>query len=346
MDRPVKHLFVINPHSFWNGWKLKKVINEIRSYFAAEESQKTERSAVRAESKNFRIEISQFPRDAIGIIQYYAKEVLPENTLRVYAVGGDGILFDCLNGIAGLEHTELGAVPYGRSNDFIRGFGRRNEALFRNIGLQVTAPAVPMDVIRSGGEESSYALNFCATGVTSLAFLHIQKLRETLERSSRLFRWLTHKFYRYIYWLGSFPAFLKRNILQQSCKVIVDGEQFEGRFRGILIANGPYYCGGRSPAPGAMPNDGLLDVVLARGATLLRFLRQLPFYMRGLQVKFPDDFILRRAKKIAVHSAEPMLIALDDQIFFNTDLTVELLPAAVRFLDVTAQGYQGVISNG
>jgi hypothetical protein len=38
------------------------------------------------------------------------------------------------------------------------------------------------------------------------------------------------------------------------------------------------------------------------------------------------------------------LFNLDDQVYIDTCLPVELLPAAARFIDVTPQGYQGVIS--
>jgi diacylglycerol kinase family enzyme len=343
MNRPVRHLFIVNPRSFWNEWKMEEVIKKIYDYFKAERPGKKEYSLDPAENEDFLVKISQFPRDAAGIIHYYAEELSRGTTLRVYAVGGDGILFDCLNGVVGLENAELGAVPYGRSNDFIRGFGSQNKSLFRDIALQVKAPAVPLDVIQEG---NNYALNFCTTGITSLAFFYVQRFQENLEKSGRLGQWAVRKFHHYIYWIGSFPAFFNKNILQQPCEITIDGERFDGRFRGMLMSNGSYYGDGKSPAPAAMPNDGLLEVVLARGASPLRFLRQLPSYMRGRQEKFPADFILRRAKKITIHSGEPIMITLDDQIFFDTSLTLELLPAAVRFVDVTEQGYQGVISNG
>ncbi|GHU12952.1 lipid kinase [Spirochaetia bacterium] len=343
MNLQVKYLFVINPYSFWNKWKIEEVTARIRDYFRAEGFGEKNHSHDEPEGEIFKVAVSRFPRDAEGIIRDYVEELPPETALRVYAVGGDGILFDCLNGIIGLENVELGIIPYGRSNDFIRGFGGQNKSLFRNIALQVEAPSVPMDVIRGG---NNYALNFCATGITSLALLYTQRFIENLKKSSRLVRWLTHRFHRYVYWVGGFPAFFNRNVLQQPCEIIIDEERFEGRFRGVLMANGAYYGDGKHPASGAMPNDGLLEVVLARGAGTLRFLYQLPFYMKGRHEKFPGDFIVRRAKRVIIHSGEPVLITLDDQIFFDTSLTVQLLPAAVRFVDVTEQGYQGVISDG
>jgi diacylglycerol kinase family enzyme len=342
MQNPAMYLFVINPRCFWNKSKMEEICARIRDYFADEKAGNEERAVLSSESENFKIELSQFPRDAMSIIHDYAEKLPAETSLRVYAVGGDGILFDCLNGIMGLTNAELGAIPYGRLNNFIRGFGKENKSRFRNIGLQVKSPAVPMDVIRGGNH---YALSFCSVGITSLTILETQKFIEKMENDGALAKWLSRRLYTKLYWVGGIPAFFNRDVLQQQYEIEVDEERFEGSFRGILMANSPFYGGNRHPIPSAMPNDGEMDVVLARGAAPLHFLRVLPSYMRGRHKKFPDDFILRRTRKITMRSPDHIMINLDDQVFFDSSFTVELLPAAVRFIDVTEQGYQGVISS-
>jgi diacylglycerol kinase family enzyme len=338
VQNQVMHLFIVNPRCFWNKPKMEEICARIRNYFANE----TSGADASSENVNFNIEISQFPRDAMSIIRGYSEKLPAETALRVYAVGGDGILFDCLNGVMGLANAELGAIPYGRTNNFIRGFGAENKSLFRNIDLQVKSSAVPLDVIHGG---NYYALSFCSAGITSLTILSAQKFVEKLEQSGVLAQWLSRKFYANFYLAGAVPSCFNTDILQQRYEIEIDGkERFEGPFRGILIANSPFYAGNRRPIPSAMPNDGALDVVLARGSSPLHFIRLLPAYLRGRHSRYPDDFIIRRVKKIAMHSPGHIMINLDDQTFFDNHFTVELLPAAVRFIDVTGQGYQGVIS--
>jgi diacylglycerol kinase family enzyme len=256
----------------------------------------------------------------------------------VYAVGGDGILFDCLNGVIGLPNAELAAIPYGRANNFIRGFGKKSIFLFRDLNRQFAAPSIPLDVIRSG---NIYALSFCTVGVTSQTILYTQQAQSYLEAGGPLTQWLGRRLYRSLYFLAGIPAFCNRRILMQRYDIEIDGEQFNGPFRGMLMANGCYYGDDQCPVPAAMPNDGLLDVVLACGSGPLRFLSRLPAYMRGGQDKYPDDFIMRKAREINISSDEPILVNIDDVVYYETSCKIEVLVNAVRFVDASNYGYRG-----
>jgi diacylglycerol kinase family enzyme len=145
-----KHFFVINPKSFHNQKFLNAVISKFSIYF--EETN----------NDDFSIHVSNFPRDAIGAIRSYTKQLNPNDTVRVYAVGGDGILFDCLNGIMGLPYAELATVPYGHTNDFVRAFGEGLQYLFRDIAVQATSRTILTDVLQCG---NNYGLNLCTVGM-------------------------------------------------------------------------------------------------------------------------------------------------------------------------------------
>ena len=145
MDSNIKHLFILNPQAFWNKSKHDKVLASIHTYFLST-------------GRNYEIFESRFPRDAISYIPLYAKNLSEDISLRVYAIGGDAILYDCLNGIIGLKNAELGVIPYGLTNNFVRGFGKNAKDFFRNIEMQSKAASVPFDVIRCG---NNYSLNYC-----------------------------------------------------------------------------------------------------------------------------------------------------------------------------------------
>jgi diacylglycerol kinase family enzyme len=320
----MKHLFILNPKSFWHKWKLESVLSKIHDFFKI------------AGPDSYTIHISRFPRDAVGYIRHVAAELPKVVTLRVYAVGGDGILFDCLNGMMGLSNVELGVMPYGHTNNFIRGFGRKSKGQFRDMEREFTSPVTPLDVIRSG---SHYALNFCAIGVEALAIHNALKLHGKLEEGGPFSQWLGRRLYNQIYYLGGVPACLNRKLLHQYYEIEIDGEDFSGQYRNILVANGAFHWG--HPAPSAMPNDGLIDIILSCGAGWLRTVSLIPIYMQGRYSPFPRDFIVKRGRRIRIHTEEPFLISCDEVPFYNNDCVIEVLPGAVQFVDASKYGYGG-----
>ena len=43
--------------------------------------------------------------------------------VRFYAVGGDGTLYEVVNGVVGYDNVEITVVPKGSGNDYIRLYG-------------------------------------------------------------------------------------------------------------------------------------------------------------------------------------------------------------------------------
>ena len=61
-------------------------------------------------------------RDAIIFVKEYITEH-PGEELRFYACGGDGTLFEVINGASGASNVEISCVPVGSGNDFLKYFG-------------------------------------------------------------------------------------------------------------------------------------------------------------------------------------------------------------------------------
>ena len=322
----MKHLFILNPKSFWHKWKLEQVLAQIRDFFGA------------AGSGDYTIHISRFPRDAVGYIKHAAAELPEGTTLRIYAVGGDGILFDCLNGMMGLPNVELGAMPYGHANNFIRGFGELFKEMFYDLEQQVTAPVIPLDVIHCG---DNYALNFCTIGLGSLSIRNSQNIRTGLEAGGAVSQWLNRRIYASLFYLGNIFACMDPNILRQWYEIELDGKNLSGQYRGILVANGAFFQGENCPAHSALPDDSYLEMVFFHSAGRVRTISRVPFYMRGQYERFPKDFFLKHAQKMRIRSKEYIYIILDDVLFYENDCTVEVLPKAIRFVDASGQGYRG-----
>ena len=333
MNSTRKHLFILNPKSFWHKWKQEAVLARIHEFFEI------------MGNDNYTVHISRFPRDATGFINRFMRDLPAETSLRVYAIGGDGILFDCLNGIAELPNAELAAIPYGHSNSFIRGFGCwENRASFRDISCQVTSSTIPMDIIRCGNR---YILNYCTFGIEAMSILNAARLRNNMRESEEFTQWLGRRLYTPLYYMGAVSAYFDKDIHGRHYKIDLDGEDLSGGYCSILIANGPYYDDNKHPASQAMPNDGMMDIILTRSAHPIRAIILIPSYIMGLQHKFPGDFILKRGRKLRISSEDqhPIMSASDGVIFYSRDVTVELMPGALRFVDAAGQGYWGV-TNG
>jgi diacylglycerol kinase family enzyme len=312
------HIFIINPHSFPGEGALGEIMAEIDSCFTEEDA------------GNYFLHVSRYPRDAMVIIRKYLMTIPETETVRVYAVGGDGILFDCLNGIVGIPNAELASVPYGNANDVIRAFGEDKTDLFRNIRFQAASKTVPMDVIHCGNH---YAINFCAFGLESDVIRNSRDIFSAITGKIKQFYGLRRFLYSLFPILNGMKAVFNRKILDQYYTITVDGEDMSGVYGAVNIANSPCYGGNRCAVPTAMPDDGILDAVFFHGGLpSLKAASLIVPYTSGQFRRFPHNFMWKRGRKFEIHSNEPLLIMLDGELFSDTSITVEIIPAGIRFV--------------
>ncbi|MDR1099578.1 MAG: hypothetical protein LBL28_03770 [Treponema sp.] len=316
-----KHLFIINPKSFPRKGELEGFISQVEKYFSARRA------------SGFSCHVSRYPRDAISVVRKHLAGVQPETMVRVYAVGGDGIAFDCLNGIVGLSNAELAIMPYGGGSDFVRAFGDEHYDEFKNIRLQTTAPAVPTDIIHCG---NNYALNFCTVGMEAASVILAAPLNKRFESVRARFPGLTGFFYA----LGGLIGAFDKSLIGRRYDLRIDGEDFSGKYNIINVANGPCYGAGKSAVVTAVPDDGILDIMIVQKTGSLKILRLQAAYLRGEYYKHPRECMLRRAKKVSIRSESPLMVNLDGEAFFDSRITIEIVPRAVKIAAVNNVVYQ------
>ena len=103
----MKHVFVINPAA-GKGKALgiiKPQIDEICKKHALD----------------YEIYVTEKKNDGIEFVERRAKS---GEELRFYACGGDGTLYEVVNGAFGYKNAQVAVIPLGSGNDFIRLFGR------------------------------------------------------------------------------------------------------------------------------------------------------------------------------------------------------------------------------
>jgi len=313
----MKHVFVFNPKTFRKQqWKMDNILDNIGQFFRTQEK------------SDFSIQVSRYRRNAIALIQKDVEKAGQDDTVRVYAIGGEGILYDCLNGIADLPNVELATVPYGEASDFLRWFGEGKDELFRDIPsvVQKGVP-IPTDIINWG---VNYALCSCFIGLNAAA---ASKLREVQASSDSGFSLLS----RISTFLKNILLVFDRQIAAQQYEITIDGKDFSGNYSLIHIANGPFYAGKLTGLSKAMPDDGLLDVALVKASGPLRTMWTLGRYSRG---KVSSNCVILHAKEIKVKSEKQMWILMDDEHMHDTEVDIKIIPHAVQMITMDNLSYQ------
>jgi diacylglycerol kinase family enzyme len=240
-------------------------------------------------------------------------------------MGGDGELFDCLNGMAGVQGAELAVVPYGRTNEFIHAFGNIKPDALKNLDALIPSNTLETDVISCEGK---YALNYCAVGLEVASSAWLSRMTDSVKNLLVVFPFLT-RLYRLYFFLATI---MNRQRRQQEYTIKIDGEDYSGVYVSINIANGPGSKGNKSVSPDAVPNDGLLEIALLKPAGLTTILTY-GGYRRG---RTPPNCIRLKGKNITIQSARALQMELDGELFFTDSAQIEVLPG---YVPVAAFGY-------
>ena len=340
------HIFIFNPRSFQRKADMDATIAAILAILKD------------IGISRYHVHVSRYPRDAIGVVNRYIKDMPgaidavgaagTPRRVRVYAVGGDGILFDCLNAVMGIEGAELAAVPFGHENEFIRAFGDGAVDRFNDIRSQLLAPSIPTDVIYCNG---NYALNYCTVGLESIAIMWRTGYMRRMNRLLSLFKILN----KCVFWGSTLLCALKERKNRQVFFVTADGERLDGPYTTIHIANGP--CHGMiMPPPGnvsppsnvspegnvspqgsaSLPDDGLLELVMgyARSVSAIyRFLSDLGSGRRQSQKRKKKISVLsKQIREIRISSEMPLMINLDGEVFVDMSMDVKIMPKGMHFI--------------
>jgi len=313
----MKHVFVFDPKAFYSQqWKMDNILDNIGQFFRTQEA------------PDFSIQFSRYRRNAITIINDEADKAKSDDIIRIYAVGGDEILFDCMNGVAHFPNMQLAPVPHGESYDFLRIFGDKHIEHFRDIPTLVAQPdALPTDAIRWG---VNYALNSCYIGMNSAISKNLKDMKSSLNKGSFILFSKISSFVNLI-----FSAFDK-SIAAREYKITIDDQDYSGHYCLIHVANGPYFAGKKTGSYDATPDDGVLDIALIKSSHPLKTLSSMRRYSKG---KRPKNCVYVQGKKITVKSADHMWVQLDNEYIQDTDITLSVVHHALQLVTVNDLSY-------
>lgn len=260
------------------------------------------RAAAQRAGAEVRIEVT---RAAGHAEQIAAQAAASGETTRLYACGGDGTLREVLQQAARHPNVQVGSVPCGSGNDYVRNFG--GSAKFLDFDAQLAARPVDLDLIET---EYGYAADIVAAGLDAQVAYGIPKFR-------RLPLCGGTTAYTLSILQAVFGNFRHRIAVQ------TDEGAMQDDYMLAAICNGRLYGGGYCAAPYASMRDGMLDVLLVKPVPRIKLPGFLAAYKKG-QHLLPDgsvapafapymQFTRTHTLNLTVEEQRPIIATLDGE---------------------------------
>lgn len=272
---------------------------------------------------------------AAGDLVMQVKQALARHVDAVIVAGGDGTIHHAVNGwMQAGGGAPLAFVPIGTGNDFMKmlpsgsdwreacrriatakmrhlDLGRCSEArVIRKLSGDPRSTELP----EASGEHCSafYFANTLGIGFNARVAIEANRMQ-----------WLRGN----LVYGAAVAKVLVFSHLTPKVRVHHDGDTVCTRITLLAVGNGSTEGGAFRLAPQAHIDDGLFDVVLARGMSRLRILALIPQVIRGTHLNDPDVMIFRTAR-LVIESESGLPVHADGEIRFTdaTQLTIEILP--------------------
>jgi diacylglycerol kinase (ATP) len=245
-----------------------------------------------------------------------AAEAARAGVSLVVAVGGDGTLNEVVNGLAPLRAefpVTVGALMTGRGRDAARNLGLARDP--RRAARRLAdghVVALDLGLARWPGGHR-YFLGWAGTGFDAVV------AERAGTRGGRL-----------VYPRAVLSSL--RDYRPAEMTVRLDGaDAWTGPAASAVVCNGACFGGGMRIAPGARPDDGLLDVVRLGALGRLELARWLPTVYWGGHLANPR-ITIRRAARVRVDAVEPVPVQFDGELGAHTPLDIEIHPGALKLL--------------
>lgn len=242
----------------------------------------------------------------------------------IIAAGGDGTLYEVINGMAEKPNRPpLGIIPLGTTNDFARAL-----AIPKNwesaCDLIVRGYTRVIDV---GKANNRYFINIAGGGsLTELTYEVPSKLKTMLGQLAY-----------YMKGLEKLPRLRPIEVYIKS-----DHQDLHEEAMLFLIANSNSVAGFEKLSPDASMDDGLLDVFILKKCNLVELIRVATLALRGEHLSDPN-MIYFRTRHIQVTSPDYVQLNLDGEFGGTLPGVFSVLPSHLNiFVDETGNSsYKG-----
>lgn len=241
--------------------------------------------------------------------------------IRFYVAGGDGTVNEVINGIGVNPLAEMGVIPVGSGNDFIKTFGKKED--FLHLENQFNGTVTKVDLIKT---TSSYSVNICSVGLDANVCYNVINFKKMPMVNGSL----------------AYDMALAKSLfskLGQDLKIEIktkDGlREYGGNYLFALAASGQWYGGGYHGAPRAIANDGLLDFILIKTPSMAKLLGLISIYKKGEHLespKFKKYLTYIRGTEMKIIGEKPFICNNDGECEKLTEENYKIIPNALNFV--------------
>ncbi|CAH0346742.1 diacylglycerol kinase [Bacillus sp. CECT 9360] len=212
----------------------------------------------------------------------------------VIAAGGDGTIYEVVNGLADAEkRPKLGIIPVGTTNDFARAI-HMPRSVEAAVDIIAAGHTMPIDI---GKMNERYFVNIAGGGrLTELTYEVPSKLKTMLGQLAY-----------YLKGIEMLPS-----IRATEVSIEYDGKIFEGEIMLFLVGNTNSVGGFEKLAPDASLNDGMFTLLILKKTNLADFIRIATLASRGEHIN-DRDVIYVKANRIKVTAKDKMQLNLDGE---------------------------------
>lgn len=267
-----------------------------------------------------------------GDAKRYVSKLCSESgneALRIYGCGGDGTLNEIVNGSFGYGNVEIGAIPRGTGNDYIRNYGKLSD--FRDIERQICGKSLYSDAIKYRAVYNNKIMEGYCANMFNIGFdCNVVDLTSRIKRIPAVKG-------SFAYLLSVFIILIKKKGADIRVEY-ADGRIMDEKILLIAIANGCYCGGGVKGVPYCKLDDGFMDVSVVRNVTRRFFVALFPSYAKGThlekkKIKERDIIMYSKEKVLTVTAnAKSLRLCTDGEITTQKRIEFSVVPKAFRFI--------------
>ena len=268
------------------------------------------------EFKNYNIETTLIKTSHIG----HATQLVKDNNISSYdsvcAMGGDGTLFEVLNGMflrKKRDRRPISVIPNGTGNSFMKTIGIDSQ--LSSVEKIAKNESRPVDVMKAVcSDEVLYSLNLIGWGMAT----DISVLAEGL----RIFGGQRYN-------IASFFEIVKNK--KRTAKLVVDGVEREDNFAFIIACNTKFVGKDMKMAPNAEIDDGNIDLIIVKEASSFTLFSVFPKLFDGSHVNH-DACEYVHCKSFSIIPEEEGKLNIDGEIIGSSPVAVEMLKNGVELI--------------
>lgn len=270
------------------------------------------------ELKNKYAEIEVIETKNVGDATIITKRLIEEHeneTINIFACGGDGTSCEVVNGLATARNVNFGIVPTGSCNDFLKNFENYD---FMNLENQLNGEIKTIDCLKVN---DYYCLNVCNIGFDAKVNYDQIQLRQKYHNVKKAYN----------------KAIIK-NLLKKlgdEVRIIVDKKEvFNGKSLLMVFGNGEHYGGSFQPFKNTSLNDGICDMMVVKKVGIIRFASLLGRYKVGEVYNNPKIKVVKSfvGKDIEINSPNILTVCIDGETIFTKHIHINIIPKTINFI--------------